>query len=50
MEVVIKGGTHGDIAAAAIGVNAIRRVLEAPAGLLTMKDLPVVSVFPGKVV
>ncbi|MFQ5997609.1 MAG: dihydrodipicolinate reductase, partial [Dehalococcoidales bacterium] len=33
MEVVIKGGTHGDIATAAIVVNAISRVLEAPPGL-----------------
>ena len=29
MEVVIKGGTHGDIATAAIVVNAAQRVLEA---------------------
>jgi len=43
MEVVIKGGTHGDIATAAITVNSIHRVIEAPPGLLTMKDLPIVS-------
>lgn len=42
MEVVIKGGTHGDIATAAIVVNAARRVIDAPPGLLTMKDLPIV--------
>ena len=42
MEVVIKGGTHGDIATAAIVVNAAYRVIEAPAGLVTMKDLPIV--------
>lgn len=42
MEVVIKGGTHGDIATAAIVVNAARRVVEAEPGLLTMKDLPIV--------
>ena len=42
MEVVIKGGTHGDIATAAIVVNAARRVIEAEPGLLTMKDLPIV--------
>jgi len=42
LEVVIKGGTHGDIATAAIVVNATQRVLEAPPGLLTMKDLPIV--------
>ncbi len=43
MEVVIKGGTHGDIATAAIVVNCVHRVIEAPPGLLTMKDLPVVA-------
>jgi len=40
MEVIIKGGTHGDIGTAAIVVNSARRVIEAPAGLITMKDLP----------
>lgn len=43
MEVVIKGGTHGDLATAGIMVNSVRRVLEAPPGLITMKDLPLVS-------
>jgi 4-hydroxy-tetrahydrodipicolinate reductase len=47
MEVVIKGGTHGDIATAAIVVNAIKRVLEAPPGLTTMKDLPIVTCTAG---
>ncbi len=42
MEVFIKGGTHGDIATAAIVVNTIQRVLEAPPGLTTMKDLSIV--------
>jgi len=42
MEVIIKGGTNGDLATAAIVVNSIPRVLEAPPGLITMKDLPVV--------
>lgn len=46
MEVAIKGGTHGDIATAAIVVNSIRRVIEAPAGLATMKDLPLVCASP----
>jgi 4-hydroxy-tetrahydrodipicolinate reductase len=36
-------GTNGDIATVAIAVNAIRRVLEAPPGLVTMRDLPLVS-------
>jgi hypothetical protein len=43
MEVVIKGGTHGDIATAAIAVNCVYRVIEASPGLLTIKDLPIVS-------
>lgn len=36
-------GTHGDLATAAIAVNALRRVVEAPPGLLTMRDLPIVT-------
>ena len=43
LEVVIKGGTHGDIATAAIVVNSVHRVIDAPSGLVTMKDLPIVS-------
>ncbi len=43
LEVVIRGGTHGDIATAAITVNCVHRVVDAPPGLLTMKDLPIVS-------
>jgi 4-hydroxy-tetrahydrodipicolinate reductase len=36
-------GTNGDIATVAIAVNAIRRVVEAAPGLVTMRDLPVVA-------
>ena len=36
----IDGGTHGDIGTAAMVVNAIPRIIAAPAGFLTMKDLP----------
>ncbi len=43
LEVVIKGGTHGDIATAAIVVNCVRRVLDAPPGLMTMKDMPIIT-------
>jgi len=43
MEVIIKGGTHGDIATIAIVVNSIHRVIDAPPGLITMKDMPIVS-------
>jgi 4-hydroxy-tetrahydrodipicolinate reductase len=34
---------HGDIGTVAMIVNSIPKVLEAPSGLLTMKDLPVPS-------
>jgi len=34
------GGIHGDIGTVAVAINAIPRVIEAPAGLLLMKDLP----------
>ena len=40
MEVVVRGGIHGDIATAPMVVNAMPRVIDAPPGLLTMKDLP----------
>jgi len=36
-------GTHGDIATIAIAVNAVRRVHEAAPGLVTMRDLPIVT-------
>jgi 4-hydroxy-tetrahydrodipicolinate reductase len=36
-------GTNGDIGTVAIVVNAIPRVLEAPPGLVTMADLPIVT-------
>ncbi len=48
MEVSIKGGVHGDIATAAIIVNSIKRVLDAPPGLVTMKDLPIVCAQPSQ--
>ncbi len=40
VDLVLRGGTHGDRATTAIVVNAARRVVEAPPGLITMKDLP----------
>jgi len=43
LEVTIKGGTHGDIATIAMVVNSVQRVIDAPPGLMTMKDLPIVS-------
>jgi 4-hydroxy-tetrahydrodipicolinate reductase len=42
LEVKLKG-TNGDIATVAIVVNAIQRVKEAAPGLVTMRDLPIVT-------
>lgn len=42
LEVTLKG-TNGDLATVAIAVNATRRVREAPPGLVTMRDLPMVT-------
>jgi hypothetical protein len=36
-------GTNGDIATVAIAVNSIRCVYEAEPGLVTMRDLPIVT-------
>src|ERR1700682_4376818 len=36
----IAGGIHGDVATASIVVNSIPKVLDAPPGLHTMRDLP----------
>ena len=36
-------GTNGDLSTVAIAVNAVRRVFEAPAGLVTMRDIPPVT-------
>ena len=36
----IIGGVHGDIGTVAVTVNTIPRVIDAPAGLKAMKDLP----------
>jgi hypothetical protein len=38
-------GTNGDVATVAIVVNAIRRVREAAPGLITMRDLPIVTLW-----
>ncbi len=40
IRVTIPGGTHGDIATAAVVVNCIPAILDAPAGLRTSRDLP----------
>jgi hypothetical protein len=46
LTLTIPGGTHGDIATAAVVVNTIPAILAAPAGLRTSRDLPL-SFFPG---
>lgn len=38
--VEVPGGTHGDVATAAVLVNAVPRLMETPPGLKTMLDLP----------
>ena len=43
----IAGGVHGDIATASIVVNSMPKVLEAPPGLHTMRDMPLPSFFGG---
>jgi 4-hydroxy-tetrahydrodipicolinate reductase len=42
LEVKLKG-TNGDIATVAMTINAIRRIREALPGLVTMRDLPIVT-------
>jgi 4-hydroxy-tetrahydrodipicolinate reductase len=44
LEVVLKG-TNGDIATIAIIVNSVKRVLASAPGLLTMRDIPIVSMW-----
>jgi len=44
LEVKCKG-TNGDIATIAIAVNAIRRIKEVAPGLVTMRDLPIVTLW-----
>ncbi len=43
----VEGGIQGDLATASVTVNTIPRVLKAPAGLQTMRDLPVPSWWSG---
>jgi len=47
MEVIIKGGIHGDIAAVAMLTNAVPKVIDAPPGLKTMRDL-IISAVPNR--
>jgi hypothetical protein len=42
VDATLAGGISGEVAAAAILVNTLPRLLSAPPGLATMKDLPLV--------
>jgi hypothetical protein len=42
LKVAIEGGVHGDLATAAVVVNAAHRLVAAESGLATMKDMPVI--------
>jgi 4-hydroxy-tetrahydrodipicolinate reductase len=42
VRMTISGGLHGDIATAAMVINAIPGVMRAPAGLASMRDIPLV--------
>jgi 4-hydroxy-tetrahydrodipicolinate reductase len=44
----IAGGVHGDVATASITVNSMPKVIAAPAGLHTMRSLPIPSFAGGK--
>jgi len=46
IELTIKG-IHGDLATAAMAINAVPKVVSAPPGLVTMKDLPPVCPWLG---
>jgi 4-hydroxy-tetrahydrodipicolinate reductase len=45
IDCTIAGGVAGDIATAAIAVNSIPKLMAAPAGMISMKDLPLVHRF-----
>jgi 4-hydroxy-tetrahydrodipicolinate reductase len=48
IEQKIAGGVHGDVATASITVNSIPKVLTAPPGLRTMRDMILPSWFGGR--
>ena len=45
LNVVVRDGVQGDVATAAIVINAIPVVVDAPPGLLTMADVPLIAGF-----
>jgi 2,4-diaminopentanoate dehydrogenase len=48
IEQKISGGVHGDVATASITVNSIPKVIAAPPGLRTMRDMVLPSWFGGR--
>jgi 4-hydroxy-tetrahydrodipicolinate reductase len=48
IEQKVTGGIHGDVATASITVNSIPKIISAPAGLRTMRDMALPSWFGGK--
>ena len=48
LSVIIPGGIHGDVATVSIVVNSISKLINAPPGLHTMRDLPLPSFFAGR--
>jgi 4-hydroxy-tetrahydrodipicolinate reductase len=48
LKMKIAGGVHGDVATASITVNSIPKILDVPAGLHTMRDMPLPSFYPGR--
>jgi 2,4-diaminopentanoate dehydrogenase len=48
IEQKIAGGVHGDIATASITVNSIPKILSAPPGLRTMRDMVLPSWYGGR--
>jgi hypothetical protein len=47
LQMKLAGGVHGDVATASITVNSIPKVLQAPPGLRTMRDMTLPSFFGG---
>ncbi len=44
----LEGGIQGDVATASIVTNTIPKVISAPPGLRTMRDIPIPSWYAGK--
>ncbi len=48
LKMKMAGGVHGDVATASIVVNSLSKILDAPPGLHTMRDMPIPSFFGGR--